>query len=108
VTEDWTAVANAINSRSAELELKQKELSERSGVSLAIALDWHPQYLSAVLNRSTPPVLDAPVSRRDDPVVALLETVVKEIRGLRAQIGTLTKRIDGHTSQDRANEPDTR
>lgn len=131
VAEDWAAVANAINSRAEELQLKQKELSERSGVSLAIvreiqqnrihrqrsprtlealsiALEWHPQYLSAVLRQSPPPVLDSQVSRRDDPVVVLLETVVKEIRGLRAQVGALTKRIDNHVTQDQVNESDTR
>lgn len=117
VTEDWSAVAEAINARADELALKQKELAERSGVSLAIvremqqgriqrrrnprtlealsiALDWHPQHLGAVLQGKTPPEVDSPVTAFDDPVIPLLNTIIRELRGLRAQVGTLTSRLD--------------
>ena len=72
MTEDWTAVARAINERMNELGLRQRELAERSHVSqaivrelqhrtverrrskrtleaLSLALEWHPGHLSAVL-----------------------------------------------------------
>jgi transcriptional regulator with XRE-family HTH domain len=117
VKEDWSAAAEAINTRSAELALKQKELAERSGVSLAIvreiqqgriqrkrnprtlealsiALDWHPQHLTAVLQGKTPPDADASTAQVEDPVIPLLNTIIREIRGLRAQLGTLTSRLD--------------
>ncbi|GAA3436982.1 helix-turn-helix domain-containing protein [Kutzneria kofuensis] len=119
--EDWAAVAGAINARTADLALKQKELAERSGVSLAIvreiqqgkiqrrrnprtlealsiALDWHPQHLSAVLRGENPPEAEAPATTADDPVVAMLGTIVRELRGLRAQVGTLSSRLESAVS----------
>ncbi|SEQ63088.1 hypothetical protein SAMN05216188_10492 [Lentzea xinjiangensis] len=117
VAEDWSAVAEAINARAAELALKQKEIAERSGVShaivremqqgrierrrnprtleaLSIALDWHPQHLTAVLQGKTPPEADSAVTAAEDPLVPLLQTIIRELRGLRAQVGTLTSRLD--------------
>ncbi|MFJ5992634.1 helix-turn-helix domain-containing protein [Lentzea sp. NPDC092896] len=117
MTEDWSAVAEAMNARAAELALKQKELATRSGVSLAIvremqqgkiqrrrnprtlealsiALDWHPQHLSAVLQGKTPPETETAEPAATDPLVPLLNTIIRELRGLRAQVGTLTSRID--------------
>lgn len=117
MTEDWSAVAEAMNARAAELALKQKELATRSGVSLAIvremqqgriqrrrnprtlealsiALDWHPQHLGAVLQGKTPPEVDSPATTGDDPLVPLLNTIIRELRGLRAQVGALTNRLD--------------
>lgn len=78
LNEDWLAVANAINDRMAELSMTQRELSDRSGVSVATvrelqhgkterrrsartladiskALNWPEGYLWAVLHGSTPP-----------------------------------------------------
>lgn len=118
--EDWSAVAEAVNARAAELALKQRELAEKSGVSLAIvreiqqgrierrrnprtlealsiALDWHPQHLTAVLNGQNPPEADATAAPVDNPVIPLLNTIIREIRGLRAQLGTLTNRLDDET-----------
>ncbi|GAA1281064.1 hypothetical protein [Saccharothrix xinjiangensis] len=115
--EDWSAVAEAVNARAAELALKQRELAEKSGVSLAIvreiqqgriqrrrnprtlealsvALDWHPQHLNAVLSGQTPPEADGTAAPADNPVIPLLNTIIREIRGLRAQLGTLTNRLD--------------
>lgn len=115
--EDWSAVAEAINARADELALKQKELATRSGVSLAIvreiqqgriqrrrnprtlealsiALDWHPQHLAAVLQGKTPPEADSTLGEVENPLVPLLNTVIRELRGLRAQVGTLTSRLD--------------
>ena len=115
--EDWSAVAEAVNARAAELALKQRELAEKSGVSLAIvreiqqgriqrrrnprtlealsiALDWHPQHLTAVLTGQNPPEADPTAAAVDNPVIPLLNTIIREIRGLRAQLGTLTNRLD--------------
>jgi hypothetical protein len=72
VSEDWAAVAEAINERVAELGWRQRELAERSHVSpaivreiqrhtverhrsprtlesLSITLGWEPEHLDAVL-----------------------------------------------------------
>lgn len=115
--EDWSAVAEAINARAGELALKQKELAERSGVSLAIvreiqqgkierrrnprtlealsiALDWHPRHLTAVLHGKPPPETDSTVTAVDDPVIPLLNTIIRELRGVRTQLGALTSRLD--------------
>jgi DNA-binding Xre family transcriptional regulator len=123
VDEDWAAVAGAINARAADLALKQKDLSERSGVSLAIvreiqqgkierrrnprtlealsiALEWHPQHLSAVLRGDTPPDADAAPTPTDDPVIAMLGSIVRELRGLRAQVGTLSSKLDSAISNE--------
>ncbi|GGU47521.1 helix-turn-helix domain-containing protein [Lentzea flava] len=124
--EDWSAVAEAINARAGELAMKQKELAERSGVSLAIvreiqqgriqrrrnprtlealsiALEWHPQHLIAVLQRKTPPATDPTDQPAEDPLVPLLNTVIRELRGLRAQVGALTSRLDESASKARKN-----
>lgn len=115
--EDWAAVAREINRRADSLGLRQKDLAERSGVSLAIireiqqnktqrrrnprtlealsvALQWHPQHISAVLGGIAPPDAAPHSTPAGDPVAAALEVVIREIRGLRAQIGTLTKRVE--------------
>ena len=115
--EDWSAVAEALNSRTAELALKQKELADKSGVSLAIvremqqgriqrrrnprtlealsiALDWHPQHLIAVLQGQNPPDADPQAPQVENPLVPLLNTIIREIRGLRAQVGALSSRLD--------------
>ncbi|XVV08016.1 helix-turn-helix domain-containing protein [Actinosynnema sp. CA-248983] len=131
MVEDWSAVAGAINARATELALKQKELAERSGVSLAIvreiqqgriqrrrnprtlealsiALDWHPQHLAAVLRGENPPEVDAANVVADDPLVPLLHTVIRELRGLRAQVGALTSRLSepGPTAHGNSREGD--
>jgi transcriptional regulator with XRE-family HTH domain len=123
VGEDWTAVAREVNSRAAALGLRQKDLAERSGVSLAIireiqqnktqrrrnrrtlealsvALQWHPQHLEAVLSGIKPPDAEPDSAPPSDPVAAALESVVREIRGLRAQIGTLTRRVEAAIGND--------
>ncbi len=115
--EDWATVAREVNRRADSLGLRQKDLAERSGVSLAIireiqqnktqrrrnprtlealsvALQWHPQHLSALLAGIKPPDAAPEAIPAGDPVAAALESVVREIRGLRAQIGTLTRRVE--------------
>jgi len=129
--EDWTAVTREVNRRAAALGLRQKDIAERSGVSLAIireiqqnktqrrrnprtlealsvALQWHPQHLGAVLAGITPPEAAHESAPPADPVVAALESVVREIRGLRAQIGTLTRRVEAAVPLDGGKGPSSR
>src|SRR4051812_34268380 len=88
-----------------ELGLNQRELIERSQVSratvgeirrneaqrrrsartleaLSIALDWHPQHLSAVLQGRHIPQLGEPVARSDDDIpgrLAAIEYMLQQI-----------------------------
>ncbi len=104
MTEDWAAVARAINQRMTELGLRQRELIERSRVSktavreiqhntaqrrrsartleaLSVALAWHPQHLAAVLEGRRPPQVGDPVvvSDHDVPGATKLQTVRKQL-----------------------------
>jgi DNA-binding Xre family transcriptional regulator len=120
VGEDWAAVAKAISVRAAELDLRQKDLAERSGVSLAIvreiqqgriqrrrnprtlealsgALGWHPQHLAAVLHGEEPPARGTTPGNpalNQDRAIVLLDAIVRELRGLRTQIANLSQRIE--------------
>jgi transcriptional regulator with XRE-family HTH domain len=110
VSEDWAAVAKAINQRVDELGLRQKELAERSHVSLAIvreiqhnlverrrsprtleslstALAWHPQHLDAVLRGRTPPEVG-------DPVVDLADTLWTRMDRVEERLEDITERLD--------------
>ena len=103
VAEDWSAVAQEINTRMAELGISQRELIERSHVSKAIvreiqhdvirrrrsartlealstALDWHPGHLAAVLDERHPPRPGEPAIRADD-VAGRLAVVEHYVRG---------------------------
>ncbi|WP_418155286.1 helix-turn-helix domain-containing protein [Actinoalloteichus caeruleus] len=116
MAEDWVAVAYAVNARARELSLKQKEIADKSGVSLAIvreiqqarierrrnprtlealslALDWHPRHLTAILHGETPPPCNPSAKPAQDPLIPLLQMVIRELRGLRAQVGLLTSRL---------------
>jgi transcriptional regulator with XRE-family HTH domain len=114
--DNWAAVAREVTSRAAELQLQQRELAERSGVSLAIvreiqqgriqrrrnprtlealsvALQRHPQYLAAVLEGRTPPDVGQAPPPQPDPVLVALNTLIREIRGLRAQVGHIESAV---------------
>ena len=47
--EGWAAAAEAISGRVRELGWRQRELAERSHVSLSVALGWEPEHLDRVL-----------------------------------------------------------
>ena len=104
MSEDWAAVAKAINMRVSELGWRQRELAERSHVSQAIVrelqhhtverrrsartlealsttLGWHPQHLLAVLQSRTPPHPDEPADDGHDlwPRLDALEQRMAEL-----------------------------
>jgi tetrahydromethanopterin S-methyltransferase subunit G len=111
VTEDWAAVARAINQRAAELGFRQRDLIERSRVSkavvgeimrnavqrrrstrtleaLSLALDWHPQHLTAVLRGRVPPGVGEPIYRFDE------EDVPARLAAIEQQLRAITERLD--------------
>jgi hypothetical protein len=110
VSEDWAAVAKAINERVNELGWRQRELAERSRVSqaivreiqhhtverrrstrtmeaLSVALGWHPQHIDAVLNGWRLPEPDEPVTDRADPLWTRLDA-------LEERLDEITERLD--------------
>lgn len=110
MTEDWAAVAKAINQRVNELGWRQRELAERSQVSqaivrevqhhtverrrsprtlesLSVTLGWHPQHLLAVLHRKTPPDVNEPVTTGDDSIWSRLDS-------LEHRLDDITERLD--------------
>lgn len=102
MSEDWAAVAKAINQRVNELGWRQRELAERSQVSqaivrevqhhvverrrsartlesLSVALGWHPHHLGAVLRGRTPPEVNDPVSGSEDSLWSRLDTIERRL-----------------------------
>ena len=110
MSEDWAAVARAINERVSELGWRQRELAERSRVSqaivreiqhhvverrrssrtlesLSVALGWHPQHLNAVLHGRKPPPVDEPIREAPD-------TVWSRLDALEERLDEITERLD--------------
>lgn len=110
VSEDWAAVAKAISQRLVELGWRQRELAQRSHVSLAIVrelqhntvqrrrgprtleslsvtLGWHPQHLNAVLHGRTPPDVNEPVTTGENSLWSRLD-------GLEHRLDEITERLD--------------
>jgi transcriptional regulator with XRE-family HTH domain len=126
VSEDWAAVARAINQRVNELGLRQRELAERSDVSQAIvrelqhntvrrrrstrtlealsqALGWHPLHLTAVLDGRRPPEVSEPVTTPEDDVSARLAAIERHLRRITRQLEEMNSRLavvtgDGESS----------
>lgn len=121
MSEDWAAVAKAINERVNELGWRQRELAERSNVSQAIvreiqhhvverrrsartleslstALGLHPQHLEAVLNGRTPPPADEPVMPGQTSVLSRLDSLERRLDDITDRLddlkADLTKMID--------------
>jgi len=115
--ENWAAVAREVNSRAVALGLSQKELAQRSGVSpailreiqhnntqrdrsprtleaISVALHCHPLHLSAIRNGQPPPNLTADLPQPSDPILAALQLLTREVRGLRTEVRTLTNRLE--------------
>jgi transcriptional regulator with XRE-family HTH domain len=117
VVEDWAAVAQAISRRMTELGINQRELIERSQVSkatvgelyhnsaqrrrsirtleaLAMALEWHPQHLIAVLKGQRLPNIGEPVSRSDDDVPGRLAAIEYRLAQIETQLGAIDELSD--------------
>lgn len=109
MSEDWTAVAKAINERINELGWRQNELARRSNVSQAIirelqhhtverrrsartleslstTLGWHPQHLDAVLRNRRPPEVNEPIADSTDALWSRLD-------GLERRLDEITDRL---------------
>ena len=124
MTEDWAAVARAINRRVDELGLRQRELAERSQVSqaivreiqqnrihrrrstrtleaLSIALEWHPEHLTAVLEDRTPPAASDTATSADDEVRMRLTLIERRLREITSQLDTLNANLTEVIGGDR-------
>ena len=112
VSEDWAAVAKAINERVNALGWRQRELAERSHVSqaivrelqhhtverrrsprtlesLSVALGWHPRHLDAILDGRTPPQRDEPMRDYGDTVQARLDALDQRLREITDRLDDL-------------------
>ncbi len=126
MTEDWAAVAKAINERVNELGWLQRELAKRSHVSqaivreiqrhvverrrsprtlesLSVALGWHPQHLDAVLHGRKPPEPDEPVTDRADTLWSRLDALeqrmselAERLDDLKADLATVIEYVRTH------------
>lgn len=123
MSEDWAAVARAITQRLSELGLRQRELAERSHVSqaivrelqhnvvqrrrsartleaLSLALGWHAEHLSAVLNGRTPPEVGEPWTSEDD-VSARLSAIEGQLRWITRKLEEMDPRPSAEAGDDR-------
>lgn len=120
MADDWTAVARAINQRVDELGMTQRKLAERSQVSqaiireiqqnkiqrrrnaktleaLSVALDWHAEHLSAVLDGQRPPALhDTP----SDEVPARLTAIERHLRSITRQLAMMNANLESLRGDD--------
>lgn len=116
--ENWSAVAQAISDRVRELGWRQRELAERSHVSVAVvreiqrhtverrrsrrtlealsvALGWKPEHLDEVLKGRAPQhggavvTNDAAALSRLDSIDQRLDEIVKLLAGLRDDIAVV-------------------
>jgi len=126
VSEDWAAVAEAINERVAELGWRQGELAERSHVSVAIvreiqrqtverrrsprtleslsvALGWEPEHLDSVLKGHEPPTPGKPAdgsrettSSRLDAIERRLGEITQILTDIKTDLGAVIERVGNH------------
>jgi hypothetical protein len=116
VSEDWSAVAKAINERLTELGLNQRELAERSHIALSIvreirnntvqrrrsgrtlealsvALGWHPRHLAAVLLGHAPPAPTDPIDYAGDGVPARLAAIEDQLHEITQRLDEIQRAI---------------
>ncbi|MEV6902165.1 helix-turn-helix transcriptional regulator [Amycolatopsis sp. NPDC051372] len=122
MTEDWAAVAKAIDMRVRELGWRQRELAERSHVSqatvrelqhhvierrrsartleaLSTTLGWHPRHLLAVLQNRTPPHPDEPaddgheLAYRLDALEQRLAEITDRLEDVQTSLATVVEHI---------------
>lgn len=112
MTEDWSAVAKAIDARLTEFGWRQRELAARAQVSVAtvrelqhdtarrrrnprtlealsLALGWHPEHLHAVLNGRTPPERGQAASLPPDSVATRLASIDHRLQVIEGRLDDL-------------------
>ncbi|GGP42062.1 helix-turn-helix domain-containing protein [Saccharothrix coeruleofusca] len=117
MAEDWAAVARAINARVEELGLRQRELAERSHVSqaivreiqhhvverrrsartleaLSLALNWHPEHLTAVLHGRQPPAVGDPVTSPEEDVPSRLANIERQLRAITYRLDEMNANLN--------------
>ena len=127
MSEDWSAVAKAINQRVHQLGWRQRELAQRSNVSqaivrelqhhtverrrsprtlesLSVALGWHPEHLEAVLAGRTPPDAPEPTPNPSDALWSRLDRLEDQLTEISESIVEMRsdlKKVIGRTDQGR-------
>jgi transcriptional regulator with XRE-family HTH domain len=126
VSEDWAAVAEAINERVTELGWRQRELAERSHVSpaivreiqrhtverrrsprtlesLSVTLGWEPQHLEAVLKGRRQSIATKPPAgngelplSRLDAIEQRLDEITRLLVGLKTDLTTVIEHVRGN------------
>ncbi|HEX5121166.1 MAG TPA: helix-turn-helix transcriptional regulator [Pseudonocardiaceae bacterium] len=117
MTGDWAAVANAVKQRMAELGLRQGAVIKRSGLTkqtvgeiennskqrnrnrrtleaLSEALEWHPDYLAAVLEGRTAPEVGTPYAKSADDIPARFDVLEHQLDVMRAEIREFDASLD--------------
>lgn len=126
MSEDWAAVAKAINGRVIELGWRQRELAERSHVSpaivreiqrhtverrrsprtlesLSVTLGWEPEHLEAVLKGRRPPIAVEPAAgngemptSRLDAIEQRLDEITQLLADLKTDLTTVIEHVRGN------------
>lgn len=127
MSENWAAVAEAINARVDQLGWRQRELAERSHVSqaivreiqhhtverrrsprtlesLSVTLGWHPQHLDAVLHGRMPPELGESAPGGSDAVQSRLDGVEERLSEITERLDDLKSDIAAVMNHVRANQ----
>jgi hypothetical protein len=120
MTQDWAAVARAVNQRMTELGVSPARLIIRSGLSkqvvfelqhnsvqrrrsartleaLSVGLEWHPHHLTAVLEHRKPPPVGEPIVTYITPeydVPARLEAVEHRLEAVEQRLSEMIDRWD--------------
>jgi hypothetical protein len=116
VPDDWAAVARTMDTRLAELGMRQRDLAARAHVSqaivrelqhntaqrrrsartleaLSVALGWHPRHLHAVLSGQRPPDPDAAVLLGPDAIAGRLAAIEGQLRSIEQRLIDVQRRI---------------
>ena len=116
MSDDWAAVARAMNARLAELGMRQRDLAARAHVSqaivrelqhntaqrrrsartleaLSVALGWHPRHLHAVLGGQQLPDVDAAAPLNRDVIAGRLAAIEERLRSIEDRIVDVQTRI---------------
>lgn len=125
MSQQWAAVAQAIDRRMAELGILQRDLADRAHVSQAIvrelqhnttqrrrsartlealstALGWHPRHLHAVLAGQRPPDLSEATPLGADEIARRLAAIESRLRSIEDRIDDVHAQLAKTTDDDTA------